>query len=121
MKTDFKFRSVVFKRAYMIVKETSCSFSEALKEAWNRFRAYRDKVVGELAKRINGFDFYYQRSDDHRVYIRWSNIEDEIRTKIFGLPKTFVDAITGMLNHSKDIKTFLKVPYVADWTKQITA
>ena len=79
MKTAFNFRRVVFQRAYRIVKETGCKFSVALAEAWQRYRAYRDKVVKELADSINGFDFYYRRSDDNRVYVKWSNIQSEIR------------------------------------------
>jgi len=106
MKTTF-FRSVVFKRAYSIVKETGCTFAAALTEAWARFREYRDKVVKEMAERINGFDHYYQRSDDNRVYVRWSNIEKEIRKELVALPKSFIGAITGQLKYQDNIKSFI--------------
>jgi len=44
MKTTLNFRSVVFQRAYKIVKETGCSMSAALVEAWKRYRAYRGGI-----------------------------------------------------------------------------
>ena len=53
MKTTFNFRSVVFQRAYRIVKETGCTLSAALVETWKRYRAYKDRVVKEIADRIN--------------------------------------------------------------------
>ena len=107
MKSTFNFRSVVFKRAYRIVKETGCTFASALTEAWKRYRAYRDKVASELAERINRFDRYYHRSDDDRVYTRWSNIENEIRKELGALPRFFVAAITGRLKYQEDIKSFI--------------
>ena len=74
MTTKLNFRSVVFKRAYLIVKETGVSFSAALKQAWERYRQYKAKVAKEIADRINGFDFYYYMSDDSRVYQKyWNN------------------------------------------------
>ena len=107
MKTTFNFRSVVFKRAYRIVKETGCTFSTALTEAWKRYRDYRDRVVSEIAERINGFDFYYYRSDDNRVYTRWSNIQSDIRAQIMTLPNFFVAAITNLLANQKNIESFI--------------
>ena len=106
--TRLNFRSVVFQRAYRIVKETGCTLSAALVEAWGRFRAYRDRVVSELAERINGFDYYYHKSDDHRVYIRWSNIQDDIRRELGALPNSFIAAITGGLKYQDNIKSFIK-------------
>ena len=107
MKTGFNFRRVVFQRAYRIVKETGCSLSAALVEAWKRYREYKNRIVSEIAGRINGFDFYYQRSDDNRVYVRWSNIQSEIRNELSVLPKFFVAAITGQLKHQENIKSFV--------------
>ena len=107
MKSTFNFRSVVFKRAYRIVKETGCSLSAALVEAWKRYREYKDRVVREIAERINGFDFYYQRSDDGRVYRYWSNIQTEIRMELAALPMFFVAAITGQLKYQDNIKSFI--------------
>ena len=107
MKTTFNFRSVVFKRAYRIVKETGCSLSAALVEAWKRYREYKNRIVSEIADRINGFDFYYQRSDDGRVYRYWSRVEDEIRKQISALPMFFVAAITGQLKRQDNIKSFI--------------
>jgi len=79
MNSTLNFRSVVFKRAYQLVKQTGCSFSQALKEAWNRYRQYRDKLVNDLATQINRFDFNYHYSDDRRVYRHWSEAERQIR------------------------------------------
>ncbi len=42
MKESLTFRSIVFKRAYAIVSNAGCRFSEALSEAW---RIYRLKKV----------------------------------------------------------------------------
>jgi len=61
MTTTFNFRSVVFKRAYLIVKETDCSMSSALTEAWNRYREYRDRIVKDMVSKINNFDHWYQK------------------------------------------------------------
>ena len=107
MKTIFNFRSVVFQRAYRIVKETGCSLSAALSEAWKRYREYKNRIVKEIADRINGFDFYYYMSDDNRVYVRWSNIQKEIRNQLSALPRFFVTAITGQLANQSDIKSFI--------------
>ena len=107
MKTTFNFRSIVFQRAYRIVRETGCSLSAALVEAWKRYRAYKDRVVKEIADRINGFDFYYYMSDDNRVYVRWSNIQKEIRNQLSALPRFFVVAITGQLDYQENIKSFI--------------
>ena len=107
MKSTFNFRSVVFKRAYRIVKETGCSLSAALVEAWKRYRVYKNRIVSEIAGRINGFDFNYQRSDDNRVYRFWSKIEDEIIKQLSELPNFFVAAITGQLKYQEDIKSFI--------------
>lgn len=107
MKTKLNFRSVVFQRAYILVKQTGCSFSQALVEAWKRYRAFRDQKVEELTKQINGFDFYYQYSDDSRVYRYWSAIKNEIRKQIKSLPTNFINAISEHLNNSTEIKSFI--------------
>jgi len=121
MKTSFNFRSVVFQRAYRIVKETGCTLSAALVEAWKRYRAYRDGIVADLVDRINGFDFYYHMSDDNRVYMNWMNTENRIRKELMALPSFFVAAITGKLNNPDNIKRFVNKNIVLDWTKQIKA
>ena len=107
MKTTFNFRSVVFQRAYRIVKETGCSLSTALSEAWKRYREYKNRIVKEIAARINGFDFYYYMSDDNRVYVRWSNIQKEIRNQLSALPRFFVAATAGQLRYQENIKSFI--------------
>lgn len=106
MTTKLNFRSVVFKRAYLIVKETGVSFSAALKQAWERYRQYKAKVAKEIADRINGFDFYYYMSDDSRVYRRWSNIKSEIteQVQIHSFAKT---AITAQLSDSTNLQRFI--------------
>jgi len=109
MKKELNFRSVVFKRAYRIIKETGCSISAALVEAWKRYREYRDRIVKDLADRINGFDFYYHYSDDSRVYRYWSEISKEIREELSALPSFFISAITNLLKEQKYIKTFIKI------------
>ena len=107
MKISLNFRSVVFQRAYRIVKETGCSMSAALVEAWKRYREYKNRVVKEIADRINGFDFYYNYSDDNRVYVRWSNIQSDIRKQLSALPRFFVSEITGQLKYQDNIKSFI--------------
>ena len=107
MKTTFNFRSVVFQRAYRLVKETGCTLSAALSEAWKRYREYKNRIVKELADRINGFDFYYHMTDDNRVYTRWSNIAKEIRNELSALPRFFVTAIAGQLRYQENIKSFI--------------
>lgn len=82
MAAKLNFRSIVFKRAYLIVKETGVSLSVALKEAWRRYRAYRDKTIKELAERINEFDYHYHYSDDRGVYHHWSNIQQQISNEL---------------------------------------
>lgn len=93
MKAKLNFRSVVFKRAYLLVMKTRCSFSQALVEAWKRYRAFKAQKVEELTKQINGFDFYFQYSDDSRTYRYWSKIQDEISNQMKSLPGSFVSAI----------------------------
>lgn len=107
MNSKLNFRSVVFLRAYRIAKETKCEFGQALKQAWNRYREFKAQKVQELTSRINGFDFYYQYSDDGRVYRYWSAIQKEIREQIQTLPGSFISAITGQLSNSKQIKSFI--------------
>ena len=108
MKTTLNFRSVVFQRAYRIVKETGCSMSAALVEAWKRYREYRDRTVKELADRINYFDYDYMYSDDGGVYRMWSNIQSDIREKLSALPGFFINAIAGKLKYRENIKSFIK-------------
>ena len=107
MKTSFNFRSVVFKRAYRIIAETGCTMSAALTEAWKRYRNYRGEVVKELVSRIKGFDQYYYMSDDNRVYMKWSNIKDDIRKEMRALPGFFVLAIANQLSNKNYIKSFI--------------
>lgn len=95
MKSKLNFRSVVFKRAYILVKQTGCSFSSALTQAWERYRNFKAQKVEELTSRINGFDFCYQYSDDSRTYRYWSKLQDEIRTQLQTLPGSFISAIAS--------------------------
>ena len=111
MKKEMNFRSVVFHRAYRIVKETGCAFAEALKAAWERYRAYRDGIVADLVDRINGFDFFYCMSDDNRVYNNGYNTQMEIRKQLLALPKSFISAITEKLNHHDNINSFVSVKF----------
>ena len=106
MKARLNFRSVVFKRAYIIVKQTGCSFSSALTEAWKRYREFKTKTVEELTKQINGFDFYYQMCDDGRVYRYWSALKDELRKQIQILPGSFITTLRGKLSNSNNIYSF---------------
>lgn len=106
MKAKMNFRSVVFKRAYILVKQTGCSFSEALTQAWEKYRAFKTKTVEELTSRINGFDFCFQYSDDSRVYRRWSAIKKEIREQIQSLPGSFISAIAQHFQAS-ELKSFI--------------
>jgi hypothetical protein len=107
MKAKLNFRSVVFKRAYILVKRTGCSFSSALTQAWARYRSFKSKTVEELTNQINSFDFCYQHADDGRVYRYWSKIQDELRNQLSTLPGSFVSAITGQLSNSKQIQSFI--------------
>jgi hypothetical protein len=87
------FRSVVFLRAYRIAKETKCEF--------------KNRTVAELTSQIKGFDFYYQYSDDNRVYRYWGNIQNEISSQLKQLPNSFISAITGQLSNSNQIQSFI--------------
>lgn len=107
MKTKLNFRSVVFKRAYILVKQTGCSFSSALKAAWNRYREYKSKTVQELTSQINGFDFYYQYCDDGSVYRYWSSLKDELRKQLGTLPQSFISALKGQLSKPNNIYSFI--------------
>lgn len=107
MKAKLNFRSVVFKRAYILVKQTGCSFSSALTQAWTRYRTFKANTVEELTNQIKCFDFAYPYSDDGRVYRYWSKIQDELRAKLQNLPGSFVSAITGQLSNSKQIQSFI--------------
>ena len=107
MTTTINFRSVVFKRAYLIVKKTGCTLSAALVEAWKRYREYKERIVKEIADNINGFDFYYHYSDDGRVYRYWSNIKEEITNQLSTLPNFFIAAIANLLDNQKNIKSFI--------------
>jgi thioredoxin-related protein len=107
MKTKLNFRSVVFQRAHIIVKQTGCSFSQALAEAWKRYRNYKFQIVDEVSKLINRFDFYYVYADDSRVYRYWSAMKNEISKQIETLPKSFINAISELLNDSTELKSFI--------------
>ena len=100
------FRSVVFKRAYLIVKQTGCNFAQALAEAWKRYRAFKTKTIEELTEQIKGFDFYYHMSDDSREHRYWSKLQIEIRSQIRSLPSSFLSAISNHFN-SKQIRLFI--------------
>jgi hypothetical protein len=106
MKTKLNFRSVVFKRAYKIAKQSGCNFSQALRLAWSRFRDYKNKMVDELVSKINGFDFYYSRSDDNRVYRYWSNIESQICEQL-SFNSCFIGTISKRLTDNKSISRFI--------------
>lgn len=106
MKAKMNFRSVVFKRAYILVKQTGCSFSEALTQAWEKYRAFKTKTVDELTASINGFDFCFQYSDDSRVYRYWSKLQKEIREQIQSLPGSFISAIANHFQ-ANQIKSFI--------------
>jgi hypothetical protein len=107
MKAKLNFRSVVFQRAYIIVKKTGCSFSEALTQAWERYRTFKAKTVTEIKEQIAGFDTYYQMSDDGSVYRYWSAIQKEIRMQLSTLPSSFINAIAGQLSNSNKIHLFI--------------
>ena len=107
MKAKLNFRSIVFQRAYRIVKQTGCSFSSALTQAWNRYREFKTRTVEELTSQIKGFDSSYQYSDDGRVYRYWSAIQKEIKNQLATLPVSFISAITGQLSNSNKIQSFI--------------
>jgi hypothetical protein len=107
MNSKLNFRSVVFQRAYRITKQTGCSFSQALTQAWQRYREFKVRTIAELADQINGFDFTYFMSDDYRVNRRWSTIKDQIRKQIDTLPRSFIQAITGQLSNANYIQSFI--------------
>jgi len=106
MNSKLNFRSVVFKRAYIIAKQTGCSFSSALTQAWTRYRNYKAQTVAELTNQIKGFDFYYQYSDDIRTYRYWSKLQDEIRNQLSTLPGSFISAIAQHFQ-PQQIKSFI--------------
>ncbi|MDD2304500.1 MAG: hypothetical protein PHP53_07375 [Prolixibacteraceae bacterium] len=106
MNSKLNFRSVVFKRAYRIAKETRCEFAQALTQAWKRYRDFKTRTIEELTNRINGFDFYYQMSDDSRTYRYWSKLQDEISNQMKALPGSFISAIAQHFNSDK-IKSFI--------------
>lgn len=106
MKAKLNFRSVVFKRAYVLVKQTRCSFSSALTQAWTRYRDFKARTVEELTNQIKGFDFAYQYSDDGKVYRYWSAIQKEIREQVQTLPGSFISAIAQHFS-SNQIKSFI--------------
>lgn len=106
MKAKFNFRSVVFQRAYILVKQTGCSFSSALTQAWAKYRTWKAQKVEELTTKIKGFDFCYQMSDDSRVYRYWSKLQDEIGTQLQNLPGSFISAIAQHFQPNQ-IKSFI--------------
>ena len=106
MAAKLNFRSVVFKRAHLIAK-TGVSFSEALKEAWRRYRAYKETVTEKLAKRINSFDFFYMYSDSGHVYKRWRQEEREITNELETLPYSFIANVSGQLRKQSNISQFI--------------
>lgn len=107
MNSKLNFRSVVFQRAYRIAKQTSCTFSQALTQAWQRYREFKARTVSELAEQINRFDFYYYMSDSAAVYRRWSSVQDQLRSALEPLPMTFIQAITGQLSNANYIQSFI--------------
>lgn len=107
MNSKLNFRSVVFKRAYKIVKESKCEFGQALKQAWNRYREFKTRTVEELTNKIKGFDFFYCYSDDSRVTRYWGDIRTEISNQLQQLPNCFISAITGQLSNSNQIQSFI--------------
>ena len=107
MSTKLNFRSVVFKRAYRIAKESKCTFSQALTQAWQRYREFKKRTTEELVKQIKGFDSSYQYSDDGRVYRYFSKLQDEISSQLAQLPGSFISAISGHLSNSKQIQSFI--------------
>ena len=111
MAAKINFRSIVFKRAYRIVRESKVSFSEALKQAWNRYRNYKQKVSEELASRMNGFDYYFSRSDDRRVYNKWSNEQRAIMQELESVPLSFRSKIQVLLKDPSDIKYFIRITF----------
>lgn len=107
MNSKLNFRSVVFKRAYRIVKESKCGFRNALKQAWNRYREFKAQMIQELSARIKGFDFNYPYSDDGRVYHYWSQVQKDISCQLKQLPRSFILIISSQLTNPNKIYSFI--------------
>lgn len=106
MKATLNFRSVVFKKSYYLWKDKNADFAEAIKEAWNRYRQYRDKLVSDLATQINRFDFNYHYSDDRRVYRHWSDAEMQI-LELLTVNRFVVRGISTKISDRKLIHNFI--------------
>ncbi len=106
MRTTLNFRSVVFKRAYKLVRESGCTFSDALTQAWTRFREYKNRVVEEIVSKISKFDFYYYMSDDNRVFKYWSNVQTQINKQL-SFNSCFIGTISKRITNQKDLKYFI--------------
>jgi len=107
MKSKLNFRSVVFQRAYRIAKQTGCDFANALKAAWNLCREYKNRMIAEVAERVNQFDFYFHFSDDRRVYRKWNNESESLCNILATLPASYIPAIVAMLNNCSYIQKFI--------------
>lgn len=109
MKTRVNFRSVVFQRAYRLVKQTGCAFADALRIAWNRYREYKTRIVADLISRINLFNYSYQYIDDGSQWKRWDNEKNAIRENLLTVPASFIPEIASQLRKADYLKTFVKL------------
>lgn len=88
MKSKMNFRSVVFKRAYLLVKRTGCTFSEALKEAWAEYRRNRealqnrDKMIAAIPDILKVFEAYHSKADNRRMIPRWQPTRSQAKREL---------------------------------------
>lgn len=106
MTSKLNFRSIVFKRAYQLKRQNGISFSAALKLAWIRYREYKTRIVEEIAKKINNFDFNWVYSDDYRTGQYWRSVSDKLHSEL-SFNACFIGSIASSLNNPKDIKSFI--------------
>jgi hypothetical protein len=99
------FRRVVFKRARLLLK-TGLTWSESLKQAWKRYREFRDKTIENTINRIKSFDTYYFMSDDMRVIKKYDAISKEIKEGVKMLTSKSLKEITKTIQNVDKIKYF---------------
>ena len=88
MKAKVNFRSVVFKRAYLLVKRSSCTFSAALKEAWAGYRRLRatmmnrERLIQELSGILKAFEDINSGITNRRVNLRWQPVGSQTKREL---------------------------------------
>lgn len=88
MKATSNFRTVVFKRAFLLVKRSRCTFAEALTEAWAEYNEHReilqdrDKMIAAIPDILKVFESYHSKHSNGLTNIHWQPVSSQVKREL---------------------------------------